>query len=198
MAVKDLVADLVAQASASRASMANRVEEIRASKELTPEARRAQVVVAFTNHRQQLNELHAQLDGRVVAERRRLEGRLWGNPSPSDTTAAGWRAALDRAEAVESPEKASDLLARAERSGDSVLARALALHSIGRWPQVMRAYVQGHPDVAKALDDLDNFVQETGNRSKFRTAMSMTFSPSMPPEVKGTAAGQLHLAGTNR
>ena len=197
MTATDLVSDLLEKANANRASTTQRIEAIRASRELTHEAQRDRIAEAFTTHRQQLGEIQAEVEERIVGENRRLEHKLWGNPSPSDTSAAGWRAALDRTEMVANADEAIDLLARAERSQDTLLARAVALRAIGRWPAVMGRYAKEHPEVANALTELDAFVQETDRRSRWRTAMKIALTPSMPSELRGTTSGQLHLAGTN-
>jgi hypothetical protein len=176
MSATDLVNDLIEKANANRASRSQRIDAIRASREFTPEAQRNQIADVFTGHRQLLGEIQAEVEGRIVGEQRRLEQKVWRNPSPADTSAAAWRVALDRAETVDTPEKASDLLARAERSEDTLLARAVVLHASSRWPQVTRHYASEYPEFANALTELDAFIQETGSRSRWRTALNIALS----------------------
>jgi hypothetical protein len=194
MEANDLVSDLIEKAEASRTSTKRRVEQIRQQRELTPEARRDQIAKEFTANREELGKLQGQLAERVSGERRQLERQLWKSPRADvDPTGASWRAALDRADAIDNFDEAGALLDRAERSGDDLLAKAIALRSVDRWPQVTKRYGRDHPEVASAVSALDAFVRETSS-AKWRVASSTWFSPGLtPPELKGSKAGRLGL-----
>lgn len=150
--------DIVEKTEEVRRTTKTRIEEIRQRNELTPEARRAQMAKEMVSCGEQLKALQGQLTDRVVQERRTLERRVWANPGGnSDPTGEAWRSALDRAEAIDQPERASALLERAERSGDEFLAKAIAVRAVDAWPRVAARYGQEHPEVAKAISDLGDF-----------------------------------------
>lgn len=189
------VDDLREQAEVIRANVGRRVEELRNNAQLTSEARQAQMAREIVVSNGKLDDLEKQFADRVTQERRTLERRLWANPAAdADSAGASWRAALDRAETVENLGQASALLDRAERSGDVLLAKAVALRAVGRWPELARRYGQDHPEVASAMSALEDFQRETGSTA-WRLASSMWFTKVPTPPELSRLANLARVAG---
>jgi hypothetical protein len=184
--VLDDVDDLREQAETIRRDTNRRVEDVRQNMQLTSEARRAQMAREIATSNEKLGALERQYNDRVIQEGRSLERKLWVNPkADADPTGAAWRTAHDRADSIDNFEQASALLERAERSGDDLLAKAIAHRAVGtRWHQLADRYGQDHPEVASAISALGDFRHETG--SNWRVASSMRFSKIQPPrELSG-------------
>jgi hypothetical protein len=84
------------QADTIRKEANRRIEGVRQNKELTSEARRAQMAGEITTSNKKFGELERQCIDRVVKEGRSLERQLWTNPkAEADPSGAAWRAAND-------------------------------------------------------------------------------------------------------
>jgi hypothetical protein len=106
-----------------------------------------------------------------------------------DVNGTAWRAALDRAESLEDFDQASILFDRAERTGDELPSKALALRAVSRWPQLSDRYGEDHPETTAAIVALGEFQRET-NSPSWRLEQSMRLSPPpAPPELGGMSEG---------
>jgi hypothetical protein len=186
------VDDLREQAEAIHRDARRKIEDLRLNRQLTAEARSAQMAKEVTSSNEKLGELQRQCNDRIAQEGRTLERRLWTSPkADGDPTGEAWRAALDRADTIENFGQASALLERSERSGDVLLAKAIALRAEGRWPQVADHYAQDHPDVGSAIYALREFQRDTSG-TKWRLASSMWFSKvPTPQELSGISGARL-------
>ena len=130
----------------AEADIAGTLVQIRRGTSRTEAYKKAEVARAHQQMRAKRDQLIEERDTAKLAYQRELEGSLFGaNTSSGD--AASWaisrRDAGERAAQLDQPEEATSLLARAERSHDEPLARAIA----------ERAYEMGWADVADAFLD---------------------------------------------
>ncbi len=88
--------------------------------------------------------------------RRHLERKLFGVRDSSDTASLSLRDAHQRASLAKTPRQALTLLSTAERSGDSVLARAVAAHAWDPgWTGVLDTYASERSGVLNDFQQLD-------------------------------------------
>ena len=119
-----------------------------------------------------------------AAHQRQLEGALFGSSALSGDPAS-WaisrRDAGDRAAKIDQPTEAASLLARAERSNDEPLARAIA----------ERAYEMGWVDVANQFLETRPHLDEqfTELWSQTKPSLSDTIHDSFQLEIKPEELG---------
>ncbi len=175
----------------------DRAEQLMASarndRDLSDQARLARIVNATVEARDQLAQLRTELFDGLASERRQLERKLWASPGGSSDP-AGWRAALDRAAAVGDEGEAEALLGRAERSGDDLLAKALVLDSLSRWPRVSIDYRAAHPEMTETVDALARHPAPTDVH--FRMGVDALTAVAMPPELTDVAGWNLDRMAT--
>jgi hypothetical protein len=162
-----------------RASFSREADEIRDNPSYSHEGRQREIAKVFLAHRKKAADLRNEFTAASKARRLELERRLFGLPAGGDVLA--YRDAVDRADAIRSTEGAESMLARAQRSGDTLLARAVAAHAFNRgWNTVASSYAveAGHTAALDELGDLrGSTVSSLGEAALFGI-------PS-PPELKG-------------
>ena len=102
-----------------------------------------------------------------VQREEQLLRRLFGNASARDAASTvSYRDAMDRAEGLATPDEAFELLARARRSGDDLLARAVGMRALDQartalpargvaWSAVLDRWAQDEPpDIDRILIEL--------------------------------------------
>ncbi len=141
---------------------------IRSRAELTPEAKTALLAKNYMSAKQLMADLAQTANTDTAEQRTKAERSAFGTNGLSGdpaTVAVSYRDAMDRAATLASSTDASALLARAERSGDEPLARAIAGHAhdastsaLGRldpgWSDVVDAYTASRPAATRAVDTL--------------------------------------------
>jgi hypothetical protein len=171
---------------------------IRGNRAYTPDAKQVLVARAYRKHKQQLDALREQDESNRKQTRAQLSRDLFGidslvnlsDPTGSRATlAVSFRDAQDRAARIEKEQEAVDLLARAERSGDRVLAKAIVERAYTElWVAPMNAYAEAHPGTEEKLQQLIDMDRAPLGA---RLLTQMEYSLSKPPELSSASDRQI-------
>jgi len=149
-------------ANAIRDSLGAAVDRIGCQASLTPEAQLCLVARAYIAALSQMDKLSTDTAAKTDARMRVLTAQVWGLADFSGdrvSAAISLRDATDRAQALDSIPAAANLLTTAERSGDELLARAVACQADAMgWDDVAGAYFATRPAAAKANAELHGLV----------------------------------------
>jgi len=149
-------------ANAIRDSLGAAVDRIGCQASLTPEAQLCLVARAYIAAQAQMDKLSTDVAAKTDARMRLLTAQVWGLADFSGdrvSAAISLRDATDRAQALDSIPAAMNLLTTAERSGDELLARAVACQADAMgWDDVAGAYFATRPAAAKANAELHGLV----------------------------------------
>jgi len=149
-------------ANAIRDSLGAAVDRIGCQACLTPEAQLCLVARAYIAAQAQMDKLSTDVAAKTDARMRLLTAQVWGLADFSGdrvSAAISLRDATDRAQALDSIPAAMNLLTTAERSGDELLARAVACQADAMgWDDVAGAYFATRPAAAKANAELHGLV----------------------------------------
>lgn len=172
---------------------ARKLEAIRANKDLSDEGKRRQIAREWKAHSKAMGAARQEAVADIAVRRRRLERKAFG--APPETTQADYRDALGRADALATADAAHAALSRAQRTGDAVLARAVATVAAERgWRGVLGAYAGADAVVADALDQLAGLGEQDDAAARLKR--SVATSASTPPELRSLAPEQVdRLAG---
>jgi hypothetical protein len=158
---------LLAAAGAIRNALGAAVDRIGCQASLTPEAQLCLVARAYTTAKAQMDALSTDTAAKTDARMRVLTAQVWGLADFSGdrvSAAISLRDATDRAQALDSIPAAANLLTTAERSGDELLARAVACQADAMgWDDVAGAYFATRPAAAKANAELHSLVPSLKN-----------------------------------
>jgi len=106
---------------------------------------------------------------------------------------ASYRDAQDRAERVESAGQAKRLLQQAERSGDELLARAVAVKAQDRrWKDVTDAYSETRPQWRAALENIGD------TRLSVGMGANLVFGLKRPEELERMSRSQIETLVRDR
>ena len=140
-----------------------RLDEIRASA-YDNDAKRVLMARAYRDIKKQAEQIRAEVERTTKAEAESLQRDLFGidrfvSASSPDSSRASlaisFRDAQDRAAKLERPEQGLELLNRADRGGDEMLARAVVEHAIDHgWVDVLNAYADRRPGTEAKLQRL--------------------------------------------
>ncbi len=159
------------------------VQDIRADRHLSGDGKRRALAQAYLRTRDKLQQLQKKESEVVEKRRRELERSLFGlSVGRGDAAMLSLRDAQQRAASLKAPAQALTLLATAERTGDDILARAVAAQAWDRgWTRVLDAYAAERPGVLEKFHELDSLDgrQSVGRRM----ATDMAFW--RPPELRG-------------
>jgi hypothetical protein len=154
-------------ANTIRENLGARVDQIGCQSSLTPDAQLCLVARAYMAAKAQMDKLSGDDTAATDARMRVLTGQVWGvDDIPGDKVSASisYRDATDRAQALTTPHDAMILLTTAERSGDELLARAVACQAdqMG-FDDVAGAYFATRPAKAKVNAELRSLVPSLKN-----------------------------------
>lgn len=126
-------------------------------------ARDHKIAAAWHDARSKLDALQGDEAGARRERRRTLERSLFqpgkGDGTDPATTRLSYRDALDRAATISDATEAKRLLAQADKSGDELLAKAVAQHaSEMQWGDVLKAYFTDRPGQVDAYNELSNLI----------------------------------------
>lgn len=162
-----------------RANFNREVEAVRDNPSYSPEGRRLEIAKIALAYRKKAAGLREEFSATSKARRLELEKRLFGLPSGGDAIA--YRDAVDRAEAIRSSSDAESMFSRAQRTGDTLLARAVAAQAFSKgWNTVTRGYAE-EAGLDPALDELSDL--RGGGVSSLGEAA--VFSIGSPTELDG-------------
>ncbi len=178
----------------NRTSYNEKIERIRANRDLSREAKRRMMAEAYhealAEHQRIAAEDRGALERRVAEAERKVLGISYpegARPHEKAIIAMSYRDARDRAERVlasrENPEALGDLLERAEKSGDDQLAEA-AFHvaTLQGRRKVADAYLQARPKVQRRWE---SYVAARQEADSVESLISPSIPPSRPPELGG-------------
>ncbi len=171
------------RASYIQTRYAQDVKEIRADSHLSEDGKRRALAQAYLRTRDDLRELQEKESEAIAKRRRELERSLFGlSVGRGDAAMLSLRDAQQRAASLKAPAQALTLLATAERTGDDILARAVAAHSWDRsWTKVLDAYAAERPGVLEKFHELDSLDGRQSVGRRMATAMAFR----LPPELRG-------------
>jgi len=153
---------LLDAANTIRDNLGAAVDQIGCQASLNPDAMQCLVARAYLAAKAQMDALNVNTTAATDARMRVLTGQVWGvDDIPGDKVSASisYRDATDRAQALTDPHDAMILLTTAERSGDELLARAVACQADAMaWDDVAAAYFTTRPVKAKQNAELHSLV----------------------------------------
>jgi hypothetical protein len=158
---------LLAAANVIRENLGAAVDQIGCQASLTPDAQLCLIARAYMAAKAAMDKLSGDTAAATDARMRVLTGQVWGvDDIPGDKVSASisLRDATDRAQTLTTPHDAMALLTTAERSGDELLARAVACQAdqMG-FDDVAGAYFATRPAKAKANAELHSLVPSLKN-----------------------------------
>jgi hypothetical protein len=149
-------------ANAIRNDLGAAVDRIGCMAQLNPDAQLCLIARAYLAAKAQMDKLSTDTAAKTDARTRVLTAQVWGLADFSGdrvSAAISLRDATDRAQALDSIPAAMNLLTTAERSGDELLARAVACQADAMgWDDVAGAYFATRPAAAKANAELHGLV----------------------------------------
>ncbi len=186
--------DTYTQALELQAAYTAELKAIRADKRLSGDGKRHAIARLFARHRDAMTRLQEGQQHANARRRRQLERKLFGVSDSSDTASLSLRDAHERASLSKTPRQALTLLSAAERSGDSVLARAVAAHAWDRgWTVVLDTYASERSGVLNDFQELDD-LERQGQGPGLTSSLAFRLTP--PQELRGlTEAALRGLAG---
>ncbi|MFF5919557.1 hypothetical protein ACFY8C_14545 [Streptomyces flavochromogenes] len=153
-------------------------QRINGKRDLTPHAKRVMLARAYVEARDAIDELRQQETSNIAHERKKLERKLFGttgfNPDPQLIIAK--RDADDRAAKYQTPAEARHALQRAERDGDTILAKAIASRAADwsgdpHWGALLTEYVAERPAEAETLQAMQELPNTEDGVFKLQQAM---------------------------
>ncbi len=155
----------IEQADAIRQRHDDDNNKVRSRTELTPDAQRALIAKNYLAAKSQMTDLQQSAGTNTVAAKAKAGREAFGVQGISGDPASvsiSYRDAQDRADSLNDPNDAAKLLARAERSGDEPLARAVAARALEMYDS---SFGGGSPAWASVVDDF------TATRPRAATAV---------------------------
>lgn len=170
---------------------AQKFHRIRNDAKMSEEARRWELAVEATRARNDLDADMIELAGRQVRTDRSDASRVFGVeglPGDAASLVISRRDAADRVAAITDRKELRELLARATRSGDEVLARAVAERAVENDDAAtLNAFIADRPHLEAAAERLWNVQQaETGTFE-----LTMELMAFRPPEFSGMSRDQI-------
>lgn len=131
------------------------VEYIRNNKNLTPKGKQKQIGANYLQHKQQITALEAEDKAARTSKADSLRRSLFGLSGSSDANATiSYRDAQDRVAAIDSEEKALELLDRADLSNDEILTKAIVGKAAeAGWGNLVNTYTAKHPYYGSKLQE---------------------------------------------
>lgn len=179
------------QARAIRKHAADEMTAVRDSRDLSDQGRQRQLARITQRRNDQLRALRVTEQRDLEDRRETLVRQLFRNPTPRDAASVvSYRDAQDRAAAV-TGEKAVELYRRAVRTGDELLARALAVRAAERgsfggsgWSEVLDHWAGHEPGARDVLDELGQIAAADSPRGRFARSFATT-GGGAPHELRG-------------
>lgn len=166
------------------------IEDIRNNRSYSDSGRRAELAKATLQAKKEVAALKADFIAEREATRKSLQKRLFGIlGEPTHTELIVMRDSQERADAITDEDTAMRKLRRADLSGDSYMAKAVAERAAERgWNEVVNAYAEtAPPSTRAALDQLAAI--PSGRRTGL--ADSAVFTIHAPKEIGAVANSEL-------
>ncbi|MFD0117662.1 hypothetical protein ACFVZL_19880 [Streptomyces sp. NPDC058320] len=176
-----------------RQQLNTKTDRINSQRNLTPTAKQTMIARAFVEARDALDQVKQSETDRIGRERKQLERKLFGSNgfSLDPNAAVSRRDAADRAAKIETAEEALRTMQRAERDGDTTLAKAIASRAADYsgdpvWANVVTTYVADKPSEADTLKAMQQ-LPDTED-AMWRMQQAMQYGIATPSEL-GQASG---------
>lgn len=167
---------------AGRAAKAS-YDRIKSDTDYTPEARRRRMAEVYQGRRQALDQELTSLAARVGYDDRADVARAFGIAGLAGDPASlaiSMRDAQDRAAKEESSDGLVDLVRRATRNGDEVLARAAAQRAMElRYDKPLHEFVETRPALDSIVEDIWNAQRRGVNRLQWTVQLSALKPPTI-------------------
>ena len=147
-----------------RQQLDNDLQRIRNDRSLSSTGRAQQVARAWKVATAGMEGLRINTDGAAALTAFDVKRKVFGSEGVTGADAISQRDAADRAAQLRTGDEALALLHRAEYSGDSHMAKAVAAHAFDQassnfigsadWSKVLDAYTTTRPEVAQQLQEL--------------------------------------------
>jgi hypothetical protein len=173
---------------------------VREDRMLSDEARKWQMAVAFSQTRRTVDQRLSEMASRTVRDDRDDAARVFGVKGLAGDQASlviSRRDAGDRVAQVTERAELRELLRRATRTGDEVLARAVAERAVTEEDvKTMEEFLNARPELESAGERLWN-ANRAGGGSML--GFNMHLSALTPPELSGMGRDAIeHLAQTGQ
>jgi len=167
---------------AGRAAKAS-YDRIKSDTDYTPDARRRRMEEVYQGRRQALDQELTSLASRVGYDDRADVARAFGIAGLAGDPASlaiSMRDAQDRAAKEESSDGLVDLVRRATRNGDEVLARAAAQRAMElRYDKPLHEFVETRPALDSIVEDIWNAQRRGVNRLQWTVRLSALKPPTI-------------------
>lgn len=187
--------DLVEAASGVRSEYATAADEVRADASLSERGKADRLAELHTKSAERLRSMETASDAADAELHARSEATVYSPGRFTGADAISFRDALDRAEKAGTIDQKRDLLARAARTGDEHLERAVFSTVLDqrladpvrgdRWDDVIDEYIARHPSERAAVANLLDASVNRRRAFENRIARSMLFRLEKPDELKG-------------
>lgn len=144
------------QANTLRVEYQRLMKDIRDDRTLSPHGQQKKLAALYLDYKPRLEKLGAEEDATRQTRAKDLRRDLFGLPGYADpNTAISYRDAQDRAANVGDEQTALRLLSRAEISGDTSLAKALAARALDEgWNAAINQYADATPGSEAKFNEL--------------------------------------------
>ncbi|WP_436785783.1 hypothetical protein [Yinghuangia sp. YIM S10712] len=174
-----------------RATYRRHLDSIRGARNVHPDAKKVEVARAYHQARTALDRARKEQQAQDEKIWPDLERRLFGYdtgyaaPAERAATVIAARDAYDRAANLGSSKDAAQLLARAEQTGDELLARAVAQRANDRsWNEVLGDYLSRRPEATRIYNQMCEIYQRrTSLNGNIKTGMDHALH--RPEELTG-------------
>lgn len=175
------------KANALRGEYQRLIEGIRNDRTLSPHGKQKELASLYLDYKPRMERLEAEETAQHQTRSKALRRDLFGLPGYADpNTAISYRDAQDRAASIEDEQTALTLLNRAELSGDTSLAKAVAAKAFeSGWNQVINEYADANPNSEakfNELIDLESYGKGSAGFAQILSA-AMTYSVDKPNEL---------------
>lgn len=174
--------DVLAAATTIRENLQARMDQVGSQPGLNRDAQQCLMARVWVKAKADMGALEARVTTNTDARMRVLTGQVWGvDDIPGDRVSASisYRDATDRAQALTGQQAAMALLTTAERSGDELLARAVACQAdAAGWDDVAGAYFATRPAKAKQNAELHQLAPSFRSMSVVDMFMYVLPAPS--------------------
>lgn len=186
-------------ATAIRENFTALTDQIRSAPGLDADATNCLLARAYLKAKADMDKLSGSNAAAAEARGRVLTGQVWGvdDYSAADKVSASisYRDAQDRAAALDGPHDALQLMGVAERSGDELLARAVASHAeVMGWTTVSDQYFATRPAKAQMNAELQQLTPSLKNLS---TADVFMYVLPHPGGLEGVADYRLQAMASD-
>lgn len=172
-----------------RGEYQNLVESIRGDRSLSEHGKQKELARLYIDYKPRMQALEAEENSTKQTRLKTLRRDLFGLSGFADpNTAISYRDAQDRAANIQDEEAAMSLLSRAELSGDTSLAKAVAAKSFeSGWSRVINEYADANPTSEakfQELVDLESYGKGSAGLAQILGA-AMIYGVDKPNELGG-------------